>query len=39
MIRSDDTTVGFFAGLLDEVRIWNVARSQAPDPGRLPDGS
>ena len=25
---------GFFDGALDEVRIWNVARSQSRDPGR-----
>ena len=25
---------GFFQGVMDEVRIWNVARSTAPDPGR-----
>ncbi len=26
-------TPGFFNGALDEVRVWNVARTQAPDPG------
>ena len=33
-IRSDGTTTqGFFDGVLDEVRIWNVARSQAQIQG------
>ena len=33
-MTSTGATAGFFDGVLDEVRIWNVARSQCPDPGR-----
>ncbi|MCW5844141.1 MAG: tandem-95 repeat protein, partial [Caldilinea sp.] len=29
MIRTDDTPLGHFQGVLDEARVWNYARSQA----------
>lgn len=32
-IRSDSTAQGFFVGALDEVRIWNVARTQVQIQG------
>ena len=28
-MKTDNTALGFFDGVLDEVRIWNVARTQA----------
>ena len=32
-LTSNGTAAGFFQGAVDEVRIWNVARTQARDPG------
>ena len=32
-LTSNGTAAGFFQGAIDEVRIWNVARTHGPDPG------
>ena len=34
-LRTDGTTDGFFGGTIDEVRIWNVARTQAQIQGSM----
>ncbi len=33
-LTSTGTAAGFFAGVIDEARIWNVARTAGADPGR-----